>query len=144
MMNLVIRADANANIGTGHLMRCLALAQAWQSHGGKAIFVTACESDGLRNRLAEEGFEVIPLVTTHPDPGDWASSSELLMMHPGSWVVLDGYHFVPSYQLRIKKLGHPLLVIDDMANLDHYYADVLLNQNIHAVELNYYCKPLEL
>ena len=33
------------------------------------------------------------------------------------WVVLDGYHFDPSYQRGIKQSGHPLLVIDDMAQL---------------------------
>ena len=55
--------------------------------------------------------------------------------------MLDGYHFRPSYQLRVKDSGHPLLVIDDMAHLDHYYADVVLNQNIHAEQLDYSCEP---
>ena len=34
-MNLVIRADANGSVGTGHLMRCLALGQVWRDHGGQ-------------------------------------------------------------------------------------------------------------
>ena len=52
---LLVRADANARKGTGHLMRCLALAQGWQARGGQATFITACESDGLRQRLSDEG-----------------------------------------------------------------------------------------
>jgi len=55
--------------------------------------------------------------------------------------VLDGYHFDEVYQQRVKDAGHRLLVIDDMAQLKHYYADILLNQNLHAAELHYSCEP---
>jgi UDP-2,4-diacetamido-2,4,6-trideoxy-beta-L-altropyranose hydrolase len=138
---LLIRADANARMGTGHLMRCLALAQAWQAQGGEAIFVTACENTGLLGRLRDEGLQVIRLERAFPDADDWAMTSQVLVAHPGAWVVLDGYNFDPSYQLRVKEAGHPLLVIDDMAHLDHYYADVVLNQNLHAAQLTYSCEP---
>jgi len=36
---LLIRADAGTDIGTGHFMRCLALGQAWKDAGGKVIFI---------------------------------------------------------------------------------------------------------
>jgi UDP-2,4-diacetamido-2,4,6-trideoxy-beta-L-altropyranose hydrolase len=138
---LIIRTDADARMGTGHLMRCLALAQAWQNQGGEAIFITACTSDSLRRRLSDEDFQVIALDYVYLEQAEWASTSNVLASHPGAWVVLDGYHFDPSYQLRIKEAGHPLLVIDDMAHLEHYYADIVLNQNIHARQLNYSCEP---
>ena len=48
---LLIRADASINIGTGHLMRCLALAQAWKDAGGEVAFITACRNEGLVERL---------------------------------------------------------------------------------------------
>ena len=133
--SLLIRTDANSHIGTGHLMRCLALAQAWQSQGGEAVFVTECNSEGLLRRLSEEGFQVISIERPHPDPADWWLTSKVLAVYPGAWVVLDGYHFDSSYQLHIKEAEHPLLVIDDKAHLDHYYADVVLNQNIHAGQM---------
>jgi len=138
--SLLIRADANTQIGAGHFMRCLALAQGWQDRGGKVVFVTACENKGLRERLAQEGLEVTPVEQPHPDPADWETTSKALKEHSGAWTVLDGYHFDSSYQCRIKETGHPLLVIDDMAHLERYYADVILNQNLHASKLLYECE----
>jgi UDP-2,4-diacetamido-2,4,6-trideoxy-beta-L-altropyranose hydrolase len=138
---LFIRADANTRMGTGHLMRCLALAQGWQARHGQVAFITACESEGLRQRLLGEGFQVIILERPHPDPADWKITSQVLTTYPGAWVVLDGYQFDPGYQHQIKEAGHPLLVIDDMAHLDHYYADVILNQNINAEQLRYSYEP---
>jgi len=51
-----------------------------------------------------------------------------------SWVVVDGYHFGADYQQIIKDSGLYLLFIDDIGHADHYHADVVLNQNIHAHE----------
>ena len=138
---LVIRADANARMGTGHLMRCLALAQGWKARGGQTTFITVCESDGLRHRLSDEGFQVITLERSYPDPADWEITSQVLAEYRGAWLVLDGYHFDPAYQRQVKEAGHRLLVIDDTAHLSHYYADVLLNQNINAEWLYYSREP---
>jgi len=139
--SLLIRADANTRIGTGHLMRCLALAQAWKDSGGEVAFITTCESAGLLQRLSDEGFEASQLDSPYPDPADWEVTSQVLAAHPNAWVVLDGYHFDEAYQKQVKGAGHRLLVIDDMAHLEHYYADIVLNQNLHAQQLNYPCEP---
>jgi len=138
---LVIRADANARMGTGHLMRCLALAQGWKARGGQATFITACESDSLRRRLLDEGFQVITLERSYPESTDWEITSQMLAARSNAWVVLDGYHFDTVYQHRVKEMGHRLLVIDDMAHLERYCADVVLNQNINAESLHYSCEP---
>ncbi len=136
---LVMRADASRNRGTGHVMRCIALGQAWRDTGKSVIFVTHERDNPLRERLTEERFVVIPVARTHPDPRDWQETSRVLRKHPGSWTVLDGYHFDSNFQQRIREMGHPLLVIDDMAHLPRYEANVVLNQNIHADKLHYPC-----
>lgn len=136
-----MRADASSEIGTGHLMRCLALAQAWKEAGDQVIFITACQSDGLVQRLREEGFDIYLLPHQYPDDGDWDYTKGVLTDHPGAWVALDGYHFDEVYNQRVKESGHSLLVIDDMAHLKHYYADIVLNQNMHAEQLHYACEP---
>lgn len=131
---LIIRVDADIQIGAGHLMRCLALAQAWKDAGGKITFITSCQNKGLLRRLREEESEICLLAHTYPDPGDWDYTKGILAAHPDAWVVLDGYHFDEVYQRWMKETGLRLLVIDDMAHLKCYYADIVLNQNIHANE----------
>lgn len=69
-MNLYIRADADSKIGTGHIMRCIGVAQAWQDHGGKVTFLSHSESEGLQGRILTEGFELLFLEKVHPDPSD--------------------------------------------------------------------------
>lgn len=139
--SLVIRADASTEIGTGHLMRCLALAQAWQGAGRRVTFITACQNEELLQRIREEGFNIHLLARAYPDTGDWGYTKEILTAYPQAWFVLDGYHFDEAYQQWVKEAGHRLLVIDDMAHLNHYYTDIILNQNLHAEQLHYSCEP---
>lgn len=148
MNHLIIRADSTAKIGTGHIMRCLALAQAWQDQDGKVTFISHCESDALRQRLIEEGMNFINIEKSHPDPGDLEYTMRILddisNQHPGktAWLVIDGYHFDATYQKRIKDTGYKILWIDDYGHSDHYYADLVLNQNISAnASLYAHCEP---
>lgn len=122
-------------------MRCLALAQAWKDASGKVTFITACHSEALLQQLREEGFDIHLLAHPYPDPDDWDCTKNILTAHPNAWVTLDGYHLDEVYQQRVKEAGHRLLVIDDMAHLKHYYADIVLNQNLHAEQLHYSCEP---
>ena len=141
-MHLYIRADADGKIGAGHIMRCIALAQAWQDQGGKTTFISHCESDALKERIQSEGFRFIALDNACPDSSDLKNTLSILMNENGDqkkWLVLDGYHFTPEYQKAIRDAGIRLLVIDDMNHLPRYHADIILNQNIHAPDLKYKC-----
>jgi UDP-2,4-diacetamido-2,4,6-trideoxy-beta-L-altropyranose hydrolase len=138
MSTLVIRADATLESGTGHVMRCLALAQAWQDKGGEVIFISRCSSNALRQRLSAEGIDLISLDKPHPDPVDWNLTKGILVQLQGRepnaapWLVVDGYHFDAKYQKSVKAAGYKLLWIDDYGQAEHYYADLVLNQNISA------------
>jgi UDP-2,4-diacetamido-2,4,6-trideoxy-beta-L-altropyranose hydrolase len=134
---LIIRADATPDIGTGHLMRTLALAHAWRDRAGDVIFVSCCRSRGLLGRMAKIARQVVALDCAHPDPGDWEKTARVLDAHGDAWVVLDGYHFDGEYHKNIRAPGKRLMVVDDMAHLEHYEADIVLNQNIDAASLSY-------
>jgi UDP-2,4-diacetamido-2,4,6-trideoxy-beta-L-altropyranose hydrolase len=138
-MHLYIRADADTKIGTGHIMRCIALGQAWQDHGGKVTFISHCETVALRQRIINEGFDFISVENSYSDSNDLSQTLAYLKHLSPTWLVLDGYYFTPDYQKSIRDAGIRLLVIDDMSHLSHYHADIILNQNIHGLDLNYCC-----
>ncbi|MBI5683050.1 MAG: UDP-2,4-diacetamido-2,4,6-trideoxy-beta-L-altropyranose hydrolase [Deltaproteobacteria bacterium] len=143
-MHLYIRADADSKIGTGHVMRCIALAQGWQDRGGKVTFLSHCESEELQERITNEGFEFLFLEKMHPHPSDLEQTLENLssiIHHPSSnyWLVLDGYHFTSEYQKALRDAGIRCLVIDDMNHLPHYHVDIILDQNIYATDMDYRC-----
>ena len=129
-------------MGSGHVMRCVALAQAWKKQGGKVTFISLCDSESLRNRITDEGFELVLIKESYPDPADFEITLSTInnSNSNNSWVVLDGYHFDADYQQSIKNNGNPLVVIDDIGHLDNYVADIILNQNINAEDLNYSCE----
>jgi len=131
---LLVRVDSGINIGSGHVMRCLALAQAWQDGGGDAVFVLATESPNAEARLTTEGFEVLHINAKLGSAEDARLTTKLAHKYGASWVVVDGYHFDGDYQKIIKEAGLNLLFIDDYGHADYYPADIVLNQNIHADE----------
>lgn len=137
METLIIRADAGPAIGHGHVMRCLALAQAWQERGGRCVFVTSRPAPAIEARLTSEGFAVLKLEAA---PGSREDASELAgsaAQFDAHWAVIDGYQFGPEYQQTLKNAGLKLLVIDDYGQIGAYAADIILDQNAGARETLY-------
>lgn len=132
--NLLIRADANTDIGSGHVMRCLALAQAWRSTGGGVTFLTATDSSMLQDRLKTEGMATIRLSANPGSSKDALQTATIARQVNASWVAVDGYQFDDSYQHAMKNNDLNLLFVDDYGHADHYYADLVLNQNSYAHE----------
>lgn len=136
---LLIRADGSVRTGTGHVMRCLALAQGWQRTGGQAIFGQAESTPTLEERLRGEGMKVVRL---HVAPGtgeDAAQTAEQARSNAATAIVADGYAFGTAWQKQIKAAGFRLLLLDDYAHAEHYSADWVLNQNLNA-DANLYAR----
>jgi len=129
---LLIRADGSARTGTGHVMRCLALAQGWQRTGGQVVFAQAESTPKLVERLNRDGMEVVQLHVAPGTPEDAAQTAEQARSRAASAIVADGYAFGAAWQQRIKAAGFRLLLLDDYAHAEHYSADWVLNQNLNA------------
>jgi UDP-2,4-diacetamido-2,4,6-trideoxy-beta-L-altropyranose hydrolase len=133
----LIRADANSVIGTGHVMRCLALAQAWQDAGGSVAFACADLPDSLFERLATEQCVVHKIDAPPGSESDVGQTRRLAEAIAPKWVVLDGYDFGSAFQLALRDEEWRLLFIDDDGRHAGYHVDVLLNQNAGAAAVLY-------
>lgn len=141
---LIIRADADATMGTGHVMRCLALAGEWQAQGGKAVFAGKIAAPSLLERISNEGFDVVDVGRSFPDPADLELMLSLIKKSGtagNQWVVVDGYHFTADYVGCLRAAGAMVLVIDDYVHHGQYQADLLLNQNFGSESLRYPVNP---
>ena len=141
---LLVRADAGETIGTGHVMRCLALACAWAERGGRVEFLSVRPTITLCARYEKIKAAIIDIDEAYPHAADLAATVSRLQQSYGHdkqspWVALDGYHFDTNYQSRIRSAGSRLIVIDDTAELPFFDADVVLNHALQAPNLAYHC-----
>jgi len=118
-------------------MRCLALAQAWQEADGQVNFVMGTEAPVLEARLNAENMPVAHVSTQLGGVDDVKQTLCLAQECGADWIVVDGYHFDANYQYSIKQAGRRLLVLDDYGHAAHYFADLVLNQNLSAAEALY-------
>lgn len=111
-----IRVDGNAQIGHGHYVRCIALAQ-MLNHRFECHFYSLTFPDGMPIVLEQEGCLLHHLLH---------ESDFLKILSSGDLVVIDGYGFDRSYQQLVKQTGAVLCVIDDAPTGD-YWSDCLIN-----------------
>lgn len=130
---LYIRVDATAASGLGHLMRCVALAQAWQDEHGPVTFV-GCHDRRVVDRLRHENIERVALAADLSLGEDLAAT--IAAIPPGSPIALDGYGFDPDYQRALDAHGR-LLVIDDLGHWPAYAGRLLVNQNLYGADVPY-------
>ncbi len=137
MQTLFIRADADSQMGTGHVMRCLAIAQAWLHQGGSVVFLMRPPGQGIRGRVEQEQARILEISSDAGSAEDAQEASRLVLENHGEWLVVDGYQFGAEYQELLKASGLKVLFLDDCGVASHYSADLVLNQNLHASEALY-------
>lgn len=125
--HLVLRADGGDGVGSGHVGRCLALAEAWERAGGYALLVLTPAAARAAEAL---GCTVAVSVLDVP-PGSPADADRTDALADGAWLVVDGYRFSG-----LPRSG-PVLVLDDFGHGAGGDATVLLDQNLRAAADHY-------
>jgi UDP-2,4-diacetamido-2,4,6-trideoxy-beta-L-altropyranose hydrolase len=134
---LLLRADATTEGGTGHMMRTLALAEAWLDAGGRATWLVAATPPALLERIAREGIEIERVSV----PAGSADDADLLRARletdRTAMAALDGTQFRDAFLDGLGTAGPRVLVIDDAADRPAYPVGFVLNQNAHADRAEY-------
>lgn len=146
-MDVVFRTDASTEIGSGHVMRCLTLAERLRRERGAVCrFICRAHPGHLIGLIRVRGFSVFELPPAAPDAAltgyaRWLGVSQErdaeetvgflrgLSQRP-DWLVADSYALDAAWERRLRPYTGRVFVIDDLANRKHD-CDVLLDQNFY-------------
>jgi len=145
-MKFAFRVDATPEMGTGHVMRCLTLADGMAARGAAVRFVSRRLPDRLRALLRSRGYG--PSMLSTPADSEnrdglqhsrWLEGGQLedaqatvtaLRDETWDWVVVDHYALASPWETVVRASGARVAAIDDLADRDHD-CDVLVDQNLY-------------
>ncbi|CAO3432578.1 UDP-2,4-diacetamido-2,4,6-trideoxy-beta-L-altropyranose hydrolase [Azospirillum doebereinerae] len=137
MAIILARADASPAIGTGHVMRCLAVAEALRDDGHEVVFAAVESTPAIDRRLASEGFRRIAVAGPVGEAADLAATRSALRREHCAAVMLDGYRFGEAYRVGVQAAGLRVLAWDDLGDGTPLHADVVVNAAPQAHRLPY-------
>ncbi len=131
MQKILFRADAGANIGYGHFIRSLALADMLKDDFD-CVFYTSEPTPYQVDQMQQVcKYVVLEEKSKFHQFLDCVNGDEI--------VVIDNYFYTTDYQCRIKAKGCKLVCIDDLHN-KHFVADLIINQAINVTPEDYSCE----
>jgi len=132
-LQVAVRVDASTAIGTGHLMRCLTLADGLRARGAAVRFVTRGLPPDLADLIGDRGHDVAVLRTDRVSEAEDARDTvDVLSDRAWSWVIVDHYGLGATWERAMRASATSVMAIDDLANRVHE-CDLLLDQNYLAL-----------
>ena len=154
--SILLRVDASSEIGTGHVMRCLALSNEAKQRGWECTFVLRDPDDEIFKYITSfshrvekltsiDGEKITYNATAH---GDWLpvsqikdanETAEVIRELDPDWIIVDHYALDATWLSIVEKSNAKILVIDDLGDRE-LICDVLLDQNLGASAEKYHGK----
>ncbi|MDC0309183.1 UDP-2,4-diacetamido-2,4,6-trideoxy-beta-L-altropyranose hydrolase [bacterium] len=150
-MKIAFRTDASLQIGTGHVMRCLTLADALRAAGAQCHFICRKHPGNLIAQILQRGFTVSVLTAATEAlitnelaveaqsnyaawlGADWATDAAQTTASIGTtaveWLIVDHYAIEKRWEKTLRPMCRKLMVIDDLADRPHD-CNILLDQNL--------------
>ena len=150
-LRIVFRVDASSQIGTGHVMRCITLANSLVKQGAMIRFVARHMPEHLQALIKSYGFELSLLssaigneqldeVVNELGHAQWLGVSQLsdaedavnsLKDKSWDWLIVDHYALDICWEKTLRNSVSKIMVIDDIADRSHD-CDILLDQNYYT------------
>lgn len=144
-MRIAFRTDASLQIGTGHVMRCLTLADALRERGARCQFVCRNHEGHLMDHIRSRGYKVHVLPESSGDAlfesdtaharwlgddclTDAQQTKQFLSDAEIDWLIVDHYAVDHCWESAMRPWCKGILAIDDLADRRHD-CDLLLDQN---------------
>lgn len=151
-MKVSFRSDASLKIGTGHVMRCLTLANLMKNQGWEVSFICRNHTGNLIDLIGKHNIDVYKLITTIEYSGtkelfhsNWLGVSQhqdaqdclpILQEIQPDWLIVDHYALDAQWENQLKNVYKRLMVIDDIADRNHS-CDLLLDQTLGRIPNDY-------
>lgn len=154
-MRIAFRADASTMIGSGHVMRCLTLADMLRAQGDETIFLCREFPGNLNAEIERRGHalhrlpidqEALLSEAADPTHASWlgddqqtdASECAVALAAWGrpDWLVADHYAIDRHWESLMREHCEKIMVIDDLADRPHR-CELLLDQNLQAHPARY-------
>jgi len=146
-VDVIIRVDASRRIGAGHVMRCLALADALRVGGARSCFVSRHLPDSLAGVITAHGHQLVRIGMAAADEvsrsqgqySEWLGvgqeedardTAAVLARQNCDWLVVDHYALDCAWERKLRVSAQRILAIDDLADRNHD-CDVLVDQNFY-------------
>lgn len=155
-MKVAFRADASLDIGTGHVMRCLTLADGLAARGADCQFICRTHEGNLVEFIRSKGYttHALPAGVTLPRSctdlahAPWLGATQaedaeacapILTAQRPDWLIVDHYSLDARWERALAPHYRKLMVIDDLADRPHA-CDLLLDQTFGREAADY--RPL--
>lgn len=157
-MKVAFRTDASLQIGAGHVMRCLTLAQSLRSCGAECVFICRELPGNLIGLIRSHNFTVISLTAACQNlllsngstnsygdyqnllGVDWEVDAAEVYSYLNNdffnWLIVDHYALDILWESVLRSTCQKIMVIDDLADRSHD-CDLLLDQNLGRSKFNY-------
>lgn len=148
-MKIFLRVDSSISIGSGHVMRCLTLANALREKGSNIFFICRELPGNLCDFIEYKGYMVhrLPYTEKHsyaiqqsPPHMQWLGIDTetdieetkyiLVNVEDIDWLIVDHYALDIKWETQMRPYVRKIMVIDDLADR-HHDCDLLLDQNLY-------------
>ena len=133
---IFVRVDSGYDIGFGHAIRCLSLAQTLKKMNFEICFISKKERGNISKLFEDKGFTVYYIQNSYSKSkkndiikNDVNQTVKIITKHKAksSWIIVDHYDLDFKWEKSLRKFVDKIIVIDDLAR--KHDCNLLLDQN---------------